>query len=177
MRGVLLVLLAALCLEGCARDMGGWFEPAMKRTPRLGPASPFTRPFVEMNDATADYNFTKDISKSIEAGAWRWCGKAPTLRLQLTRTDHQRFVADFDIPETGFAQTGPVQVEITINGHVLTTVACDKPGHRHVEMPVAADWLTTQADNTVVLTVDKTWRSPDAPEDYGLILTRAGFRS
>lgn len=172
----LALALAALWLSGCARDMGGWFEPPMRRTPRLGPVSPYARALVNMNDTGAEFAIARDIEPHVQAGAWRWTGKSPALKLQLTSTKDQKFVADFTVVDAGLAKTGPLQVAVTINGRPLTKVQCAKAGPYHIEQPVPSDWLNTQLDNFAVLDIDKTWRADGMDHDYGIVLTRAGFR-
>src|SRR5579883_1000911 len=174
MRGLLL-LLSLLTLASCARDMGGWFEPPMARTPRLGPISPYARPFVKMSDPGVTNMFIRDIEGTLNNNAWRWTGKSPALRLQLSTAANQHFVADFAVPEPGFAHTGPVQITIQINGRTLATVNCDKPGPHHIDQAVPSDWLNTQLDNFAAFEIDKTWRDNGMDHDYGFILTDAGF--
>lgn len=171
----LLLLASVLTLTSCVRDMGGWYEPPMPRTPRLGAVSPYSRPFVRMSDKGVEGYFVRDIEPTVQGNAWRWTGKSPALHLQIPYTQGEHFVADLTLPENGLKQTGPVQITIQINGRTLKTLSYDKPGPEHIDLPIPAEWLTTQLENYAVLEIDKTWRVPGMDHDYGFVLTDAGF--
>ena len=127
-----------------------------------------------MNDPFAGAYIVRDINSELEAGAWRWTSRQPELRMYLDDVRGLKLTADFTLPETGFAHTGPVTISFFINGNLLDKVRYDGPGARHFEKPVPEAWLHARWVNHIVMQPDKTWTG-EGGKIYGFILTRAGF--
>jgi hypothetical protein len=126
-----------------------------------------------MNDPYATAYIVQDVKYQLEAGVWRWTSRRPELRIYLDDIRGLKFTADFTVPESGFARTGPVTIAFSINGNLLDRVKCDRPDVRHFEKPVPESWLRARWVNFVTMEPDKTWS--DGKFTYGFILTRAGF--
>lgn len=162
------VLVAAACSSGPDA-----YTPPIPRQP-FGPEPHPKARVVNMSDPDAEGYFVRDISKTLEAGVWRWAAKRPELKIYLGSVTGLKFTIDFALPEPTFSRTGPVTLSFLINGHLLDRVLYSQPGGRHFEKPVPESLLKSRAVNYIVVEPDKVWTSPNGVT-YGFVLTRAGF--
>ena len=138
-------------------------------------AKPFGA-FVEMGDPHATTYFSRDIAGGINQGSLRWAFRNPELRFWLEETGAQVFVLDFLIHSVTLRSTGPVTIEVSINGQALGRIRCEHDGEYHFERPVPASWLRTDRPVLVALTPDRVWVSPEKRGVLSFLLRRAGFR-
>jgi hypothetical protein len=166
--------LLALGLAGCV-SIPDTYAPPMERRPVTGYGSNSFGAVVSMSDPSAPAHIVKDISPSLESGAWRWTLQRPELRFTVSRVKDVRFVMDFAVAKTTFDSTGPVTISFYVNGKLLDKVRYDEPGNKHFEKPVPPEWLATDRMNTVAAEIDKMYVSPQDGNQLGFILSRAGF--
>ena len=165
---------AALLLAGCV-NIPDTYAPPIQRSPQYGPESHPASHFVAMAGANPEDYIVRDVLPGDPGNAWRWTGKRPELRFQLSFTNDLRFVMDLSVPEATFAQRGPVTISFFINGKLLDKVRYEKPGEMHFSKPVPAAWLRTDAPTLVAAEIDKVWVAPSDGAQLGFILSRAGF--
>lgn len=130
---------------------------------------------VEMSDPDASAHFVHDIVPTSEKVQWYWTGQRPTLKILSVETEGLKLVVDFAIWDEGFRQTGPLELSYFVNDRLLDKVHYDSPGSKHFEKPVPSDWLKTDVESTVAISVDKLYVAPADGAKFGIILTRAGF--
>lgn len=130
--------------------------------------------FTAMNAPGAENHIVSGI---LSAGdqSWRWCMKRAELQFRVPAARALRFRAELAISEMTFAQTGPVRIEVAIDGRRFDTIAFDKPDNRTVELAVPDGALPADRPVRVALTADKEWTAPDSGERRAFILTSAGF--
>jgi hypothetical protein len=169
-----ILTVTGLLLVGCA-DIPDSYAPPIQRKPVNGPGSLPLGSFITMGDPNADAHIVRDISRPEEATSWRWTHQKPALRFFLDTTENQKFVMDFTISDVTFKQTGPVTITFLINDKLLDTIRYDRPGSKHFEKQVPAEWLQTGTPVTVAAEVDKSYIAPEDGAKLGFILTSAGF--
>ena len=167
-------IAAALLLVGCV-NIPDSYAPPIQRNPQYSPESHSVSHFVSMGGLNPEDFIVRDILPGDPGSTWRWTGKRPELRFQLSFTNDLRFLMDFVVPEITFAQRGPVTVSVFVNGKLLDKVRCDKPGEVNFNKPVPADWLRADAPTLVAAEIDKVWVAPADGAKLGFILSRAGF--
>ena len=171
---VWLLPAAALLLAGCV-NIPDTYAPPIQRHPQYRPEGGAAGHFMTMAGPNPEDFIVRDVLPGDPGSAWRWTGKRPELRFQLQFTHDLRFLMDLSIPETTFAQRGPVTISYFINGRLLDKVRYDQPGQVQFTKPVPAEWLRTDAPNLVAAEVDKVWVAPADGAQLGFILSRAGF--
>jgi hypothetical protein len=166
---IALLLLAA----GCSRTPD-IYQPPIQRKPLTGPEAHLGQ-IVSMSDPTVDAYIVRDISRTTEVGSWRWAYRHPQMRFYLRGADKLHFVLDARLAENTFKDTGPVTLSIQINGHELDKIVFDKPGDRHFDKLVPAEFLQPHSENFVSFETDKQWVSKEDGAVLSFVLTRAGF--
>jgi hypothetical protein len=130
---------------------------------------------ITISDADAPLHFVKDIDLEAPAGTvWRWAGPQATLRILALRTTNLKMSVDFTLWPTAFEQTGPVELAFFVNTRQLDKVRYTTPGDKHFEKLIPEDWLTTEIESTIAITIDKMFVGADGKK-FGFILSRAGF--
>ena len=163
-----------LCLAGCV-SIPDTYAPPMERRPVTGFDTNSFASMVGMNEPGARIHIIKDVSPTLESGAWRWTGKRPELRFALSKTKNVRLVMDFAVAKNTFESTGPVTLSFFVNDRLLDRVRCDEPGDKHYEKPVPPEWLRTDQMNTIAAEIDRMYVSPLDGAKLGFILSRVGF--
>lgn len=130
---------------------------------------------VEMYSPDASWHILKDVEPGAPGDFWRWTGRQPTLRILADATENMKLSADFALWQTAFLQTGPVELSFFVNGRLLDKIRYTSPGTKHFEKPIPPDWLTTDVESTVSVSIDKLYTAPDDGKKFGFILTRIGF--
>jgi len=162
----------ALLAAGCG-SRSVWYPPPEQRASLSLPSSfPFGY-FVTMSDPNANAYILGGFRDQSE-GTWRWTHEHPALQFYLPRVPRLRFLMDLTFPDQTFAQTGPVELTIRINGREFDRVRYGKPGSQEYTKETPWQWLRADAVNTVALDPDKTAPGPDG-ERLGFVLSRAGF--
>jgi hypothetical protein len=172
-RHFLLPISTLLFAAACSRTPD-IYQPPIQRKPLTGPEAHLGQ-FVNMTDPAVDAYIVRDISKTTEAGSWRWAYRHPQLRFYLRGVDKLNFVMDARMAENTFQETGPVTLTIQVNGHDLDKILFEKPGDRHFDKPVPASFLLPHSENFVSFETDKQWVSKEDGAVLSFVLTRAGF--
>jgi len=168
------LLALMLTLAGCV-NIPSTYAPPVERRPVTGYGSNTLASVVSMSDPSAKAHIVKDVSATIESGAWRWAFKRPELRFALAGVKDVKLVMDFAIAKETFDATGPVTISFFVNDRLIEAVRYDQPGNKHYEKPVPADWLRPDAMTTLAAEIDKLYKSPQDGAELGFILSRAGF--
>ena len=132
-------------------------------------------PFADMSASDSNQYLVRDISTTVDGGAWRWTFERPELKFILNCTGGQRFAADFGVVGVTLAKTGPVTISVLVNDRPLGKLYCPTPGDRHFEQPVPASWLSTTQYTRVVIQADKLFIAESDGAKLGFTLYRAGF--
>ncbi|HSW50122.1 MAG TPA: hypothetical protein VLH09_08105 [Bryobacteraceae bacterium] len=167
-------LALALLLTGCV-NIPSTYQPPIERRPTTGPGSGALGSMISMNDPGAQAYIVRDVSATVESGAWRWAFKRPELRFALARVKDVKLAVDLTVAKETFDATGPVTISFFVNDRLLEAVRYDQPGDKHFEKLVPAGWLRPDAMTTVSAEIDKLYKSPLDGAELGFILSRAGF--
>jgi hypothetical protein len=62
-----------------------------------------------------------------------------------------------------------------VNGRLLDKVRYTTPGYKHFEKLIPSEWLTTDVESTVSVSIDKLYVAPQDGAKFGFILSRIGF--
>jgi hypothetical protein len=173
MRRTRLFSLLVVLLSACS-SQPDVYAPPMQRKPQLGPETGHLKHFIAMNDPYAEEHFLRDV-RPLEAGYYRWTGQRPMFHFVLSTVRDLKLTMDFSVSSETFKVTGPVTVEYYVNGRQLDKVVYDKPGEKHFEKPVPADWLVKGGDTVVSAELDKVYVAEDGVK-LGVTLVRAGFK-
>lgn len=171
MRRLILIGLA-LAGAGCGNRIQWYAPPAQRASLSLPSSLPFGY-FVAMSDPNAAAYIVGGFRDQSE-GVWRWTHEHPVLQFYVPRVPRLRFLMDLTFPEQTFAQTGPVELVIRINGREFDRVRYTKPGSDKYARETPWEWLHPDGINTVALDPDKVAVRPGG-ERLGFVLTRAGF--
>jgi len=162
-----------LLFTGCSRTPD-IYQPVIQRKPLTGPDAHIGQ-FINMSDPSADAFIVRDISRTTEAGSWRWAYRHPQLRFYLRNVDRLHFVMDVGLAENTFHETGPVTLTVQINGHEFDKIVLDKPGDRNFDKIVPVALLQPHSENFVSFETDKQWVSKEDGAVLSFVLRRAGF--
>ena len=165
-------IVLALLTAGCGSRLA-WYPPPEQRPSLSLPSSLPLGYFVTMSDPNAGAYIVGGFRDKSE-GAWRWAHDHPVLQFYVPRAPRLRFLMDLTFPDQTFAQTGPVELTIRLNGQEFDRVRFAQPGSQEYTKETPWEWLHPDAVNTVALEPDKTAVGPDG-ERLGFVLTRAGF--
>ena len=127
-----------------------------------------------MADNAATSHFVHDLGR-ISPDGWVFTGPSPTLKIMTVLAQDLKLRVEFTLWEVAFRDTGPVQLQFSVNGFVLANVRYDSPGQKIFEYPVPPEHVTAGEEATVSILVDKPWLSPQDGQKYGFILQRVGF--
>jgi hypothetical protein len=168
-------LLSALCLAACDRFPES-YPPPEQRQPLQGFNPGPDAMMVSMEGFEADPLIIRDIYGNSPGIPWRWTRKEPAVRVPLLSTEGLRYSIDFTLWDESFKVTGPVEISFLVNDKLLDKVRYTTPGNKHFEKPVPADWLATNTEATVGMSLDKVYTAPHDGAKFGVILTRLGLR-
>lgn len=161
-------------LAGCS-GLPQSYPPPPQRNPRAFVDVIELGSFVNMNDPDAEGYFVRDVGPHLNAGSWRWAGRRPELKFQLSSVKDLRFEMAYTIPEITLEKTGPLTLSIFVNDRLLDRMLCPKHGQFAYRKAVPSAWLRSDAATIVAIESDKTWTT-DAKAVLSIILTSAGFR-
>ncbi len=164
---------AALLLASCSRQPA-YYSPQESRAAAQALVQGELSHYTAMNAPGAENHIVAGI---LAAGgqSWRWCMKRAELQFRVPAARALRFRAELSISGMTFTQTGPVRIDVAIDGRQLDTIVFDKPDNRTVELNVPDGSLPAGRPAHVTLTADKEWTAPDSGERRAFILTSAGF--
>jgi len=162
-----------LILPACSRQPGYYTPQADRPAARaLGPGE--LSHFTAMDGPAAANHLVSGVLQT-DGAPWRWCERRAELRFQLPDTRGLRFRTEIAVSEMTFKQTGPVRIDVSINGKPLGAVVYGKPENRTAEFEVPPDMVTAARPVAVTLTADKEWVEPGTGVRRAFILTSAGF--
>jgi hypothetical protein len=173
--GLALAAVAALLgLHACVRAPESYPVPPQHQ-PVGGPEEILTlgETFTSVQPDAEQY-FIKDI-RALENGAWRWTLVEPEMRFHLLSVTNRCLRMDIGVHEVTLRQTGPLKLEIYVNGQLLDSPVYDTPGDRRYEKPVPASMLKERAENRVLVKVLNPWQAQDPGVQLGFLLFGAGF--
>jgi hypothetical protein len=150
------------------------YPPPEQRHPMDGPNPDPSTMVVNMSDPDAASHFVKDI-QNVGGGSWRWTDQQPTLKIITFTTDQVSLKVDFTLWPVALQQTGPVELSFFVNQRLLDKVRYTTPGYKHFQKLVPPDWLTTDVESTVSITIDKMFVGPEDGVRFGFILSSVGF--
>jgi hypothetical protein len=167
-----IVLAGVLC--SCARYPES-YPPPEQRHPAEGVNPDSASMLVEMSDAGASLHIVKDIDPGEPGAQWRWTKQNPTVKILAVTTEDLKLSVDLTLWDVAFRQTGPVELTFLVNGHTLDKIRYTTPGAKHFEKPIPPDWLASDVESTVSITVDKLYTAPQDGAKFGFILSQIGF--
>ena len=167
-----ILLLGLLC--SCERFPDS-YPPPEQRHPLEGPNPDAFTMMVDMSNSEASSHIVKDIDPGALGDLWRWTRQNPTLKILASTTEKLKFSIDFTLWPVAFQQTGPVELSFMVNDRLLDKVRYTTPGIKHFEKPIPPDWLTTDVESTVSVSIDKLYVAPQDGAKFGFILSRIGF--
>jgi hypothetical protein len=167
-----ILLAAALC--SCERYPDS-YPPPQQRHPTEGMNPDAGSMLVEMFSPDASAHFVKDIYPGAPSDQWRWTNQNPSVRILVLTTKDLKLSADFALWDQAFKQTGPVEITFLVNGRALDKIRYTSPGQKHFEKPVPGDWLNTDAETIVSMSIDKLYVAPADGVKFGFILSSIGF--
>ena len=126
-----------------------------------------------MDDAVADDYIVRDISS--ERGEFRWTFLHPELRFLIRDSQKLKFTAEIAIPQATFKDTGPVTINILIDGHALATLRCPRAEKYRIEKQVPPGWLEPNKVVHVTFETEPRWVSPLDGAQLSFLIYSAGF--
>ena len=127
-----------------------------------------------MNQPDLAGHIVKDVHERYDT-PWRWTDREPTLNVLALVIDHVKLSADFTVWDVAFAQTGPLELDFTVNGNSLERVRYDTPGFKHFEKPVPPEWLSVAVESTLAVKIDKLYVAPQDGAKFGVIFSSIGL--
>jgi hypothetical protein len=167
-----IVLAGALC--SCARYPES-YPPPEQRHPAEGVNPDAAPKLVEMSNPGASWHIVKDIDPAGPGAQWRWTRENPTVKILAVTTQDLKLTVDFTLWDVAFRQTGPVELTFLVNGRTLDKIRYTAPGEKHFEKPIPPDWLATDVESTISISIDKLYIAPQDGAKFGFILSRIGF--
>jgi hypothetical protein len=104
-----------------------------------------------------------------------WTLDQPELRFRLLSTEHHWFMERFWLPRETLQQTGPLQVDFFVNGHLLDHALFAKDGDVLYQHDVPESWLNTDGFTTVRMFIHNPYVAPRDGARLGVVLTAASF--
>jgi hypothetical protein len=166
-------LALALLMPACAPSPS-WYPVAAQHQHPVTEEVIGYGEYVRSGDPTAESHYIRDV-KPLEGGSWRWTLDTPEFRFYLAATENRTFRLDFAIADATFKDTGPVRMEVLINGHLLDRPVFDRAGNHVYNKPVPSAMLGKNAENRVVIRVLNAWQAPDPGVRLGFLLHAVGF--
>ncbi len=171
-----LLLLATACAP-----TPSWYgvppqhKPIVDNAPAAAPIPNFGE-FVTADEASAERYFIKDV-KGLES-TWRWTLVEPEFRFLLSPVKRtRRFQLKFGINDRTFKDTGPVTLEIYVNGNPVGKPTFKEFGDHTWETDVDPWKLLPGAENRVLVKVVNPWQTADPGVKLGVVFQSAGFLS
>jgi hypothetical protein len=129
--------------------------------------------WVTMDDPSADEYIVRDISPGRDHH--RWAFLHPELRFRLKEAGYSTFAAEFAVPQATFRTTGPVTVQVALDGTSLGSIRCDHAGDYRMEKSVPPGALPPGREVHVTFQATPRWVSPDDGAELSFYLRAAGF--
>ncbi|MBA3976344.1 MAG: hypothetical protein C0504_19220 [Candidatus Solibacter sp.] len=166
--------IAALLLPASCSRQPDYYSPAAAR-----PAARMIAPgeLAHFTSMSAPGAANHIVSGVLDQGgdSWRWCGQEVQLRFRVPVSRGLKFRTELAIADMTFPQTGPVRIEVSIDGGPPHAIDFDKPETRTVEWEIADGSVAAGQPVKVVFSASKTWPPPGGGERLAFILTSAGF--
>ena len=129
-----------------------------------------------MSDADADAFILTDVARGNVGGEFRWTGERPRFRLWPDEREDRELYMRFGIIPATFKETGPVTIEISINGTRLAERTFDLPRDYDHSERIPAGLLGSDVSATVELHITPVYKAPPYGEKLGICLYAIGFR-
>lgn len=165
---------AAFCLLSSCAPAPRYYTIAPQHEPPAGEEVVGFGEFVLSAQPTAESHFIKDV-KSLEGSSWRWTLAEPEFRFFLKSARNRIFRLEMGINDVTFKDTGPVRMQIFVNGQLLDEPVFGKPGEYQYERPAPQRMLKENTENRVIVKVLNPWISTDPGVRLGFLLFGAGF--
>jgi hypothetical protein len=104
-----------------------------------------------------------------------WTLDEPELQFQLSSVQHHVFSEHFYLPLDTLKQTGPLNVDFFVNGHLLDHAQFAKDGDVLYQRDVPVDWLKTGSLTTVRMLIHNPYIAPRDGARLGVLLRSALF--
>ena len=104
-----------------------------------------------------------------------WTREESELRFRLSSPDHHFFRERYFLPSETMKQTGPLDVEYYVNGHLLDHTRLAKDGELVYEHDVPKEWLKSGELTVVRMHIQNPYVSPRDGVKLGILLRSAGF--
>jgi hypothetical protein len=105
----------------------------------------------------------------------RWTAENPEVRGLLPDAGPWYAVMDFEIVEATFRDTGPVTVELFLNGTLAARERYVSPGKKRLSAPAPAEALRTPGENMLKASIRPVWVAPNDGAKLGVLLQGMGF--
>jgi hypothetical protein len=104
-----------------------------------------------------------------------WTLDEPELKFLLSSAQHHVFRERIFVPQETLKKTGPLVVDVYVNGHLLDQARFAKDGDVLYQHDVPVEWLKTGALTTVKMRVHNPYIAPRDGARLGFLLISAGF--
>jgi hypothetical protein len=167
-----IAVIGAVLAAGCARGPISYAMPP-QRSLDLGQNPGGRGAWVAMDDPAAAEYIVRDVSP--QPDHHRWAFAHPEFRFRLPDAGYSKFAAEFAIPSATFRTTGPVTIQVAVNGVRLEPFRCDHAGDYRLERTVPATALASHDDVRVTFETSPLWVSPEDGAQLSFYLKAAGF--
>ncbi|HYO82143.1 MAG TPA: hypothetical protein VES20_12130, partial [Bryobacteraceae bacterium] len=99
---------------------------------------------------------------------------APEFRLRAGKIEDRAVRLELTVSHATFKETGPLKMEVRVNGKTLDNPVFRQPGPQLYQKDVPAEMLKPYAENIVQFTVLNPWIAPDGVR-LGFLLHGVGF--
>jgi hypothetical protein len=102
-----------------------------------------------------------------------WTLDDPQLRFRLSSTKHNFFIERYFLPKETLQKTGPLRVDVYVNGHYLEQALLTDQGVYQHDVPES--WLTSAEITTVRMHFLNPYVAPPYNDKLGVVLLSASF--
>ncbi len=132
---------------------------------------------VEMSNPFVWDYIVRDISETLEGGAWRWTYERPTLRFSVPQRRGLRVYFELSMPEAILQADGPKTIRFFVGDHQAGMIQVKKPGEVKWETPVLPEWIEPGKPTEISAITTPIYAPKYDMRHLGFILVRAGFRN
>jgi hypothetical protein len=127
-----------------------------------------------MSDIDVDRYITRGLAGMVPGAGWRWTDDRPEFHFPLEENKSYTAFFVFSVADATYKDTGPVTVDVLVNGHSLMRELCQRAGDYRLERDVPREWLAA-GETRLAAEIAPAWVSPDDGSHLGVILQQAGF--
>ncbi len=163
---------ASLLLIGCTATPDSYPIPP-QQPPVTAPEPYDLRSFFSMGDRRANAFLIDDV-RGLEANRWRWTGQSPHFRFPVFEATGMDAMIAFTIADATFRHTGPLRLEVSVNGHLVGRHIYPTSGDQTFRQPVPGEWLRVDAENDLQVHIENPW-TDQSGITFGILVREAGF--